>query len=159
MMKAREVSNFSFIEPMKALQVGDLPVVNWVYELKFDGYRALVFKADKDVRLVSRNRKAFAYPELVDALRLLSVKNAIIDGEITVLDDHGKFSCQLLQSYTASRQATLVYYAFGLLFLDGTGLRSQPLAEHRKLLARLLKKAPDNISGSPRSYGLREKSF
>ena len=47
---------------MKALQVGDLPVGNWVYELKFDGYRALVSKADKDVRLVSRNRKAFVSP-------------------------------------------------------------------------------------------------
>jgi len=77
---------------MKAILARDLPSGNWLYEVKFDGYRALVFKADKDVRLVSRNRKAFIYPELVDALKLLSVKNAIIDGEITVLDQNGKSS-------------------------------------------------------------------
>jgi bifunctional non-homologous end joining protein LigD len=100
-MKQDTPANLSFIEPMNAIPARDLRSGNWLYEVKFDGYRALVFKADKDVRLVSRNRKAFICPELVDALKLLSVKNAIIDGEITVLDDHGKSSFQLLQSYTA----------------------------------------------------------
>jgi ATP-dependent DNA ligase len=57
-----------------------------------------------DVRLVSRNRNAFIYPELVDALKLLSVKNAIIDDEITVLDQNGKSSFQLLQSYGKTKR-------------------------------------------------------
>jgi bifunctional non-homologous end joining protein LigD len=70
-----------------------------------------------DVRLVSRNRNAFIYPELVDALKLLSVKNAIIDDEITVLDQNGKSSFQLLQSYGKTKQTPLIYYAFDLLFL------------------------------------------
>ena len=48
-------SNFSYFEPMKAILARDLPSGNWLYEVKFDGYRGLVFKADKDVRLVSRN--------------------------------------------------------------------------------------------------------
>jgi bifunctional non-homologous end joining protein LigD len=57
-------SNLSFIEPMMALRVQDLPVSNWLYELKFDGYRALAFKAGKEVRLVSRNKINFGndYP-------------------------------------------------------------------------------------------------
>jgi bifunctional non-homologous end joining protein LigD len=44
-MKQAAVANFDFIEPMKALPVTDLPVGDWIYELKFDGYRALAFKA------------------------------------------------------------------------------------------------------------------
>jgi bifunctional non-homologous end joining protein LigD len=52
-------SSFSFIEPMKALPVQKLPEGDWLYEVKLDGYRALAFKDDKDVRLVSRNQKDF----------------------------------------------------------------------------------------------------
>jgi bifunctional non-homologous end joining protein LigD len=52
-------SNFSFFEPMMALRVQDLPVGNWLYEMKFDGYRALAFKAGKEVRLVSPNQTLF----------------------------------------------------------------------------------------------------
>jgi bifunctional non-homologous end joining protein LigD len=64
------MSNYSFIEPMKALLVGDLPTGNWLYEMKFDGYRALAFKSGKVVRLVSRNRIDFGndYPQLMDSL-------------------------------------------------------------------------------------------
>jgi bifunctional non-homologous end joining protein LigD len=129
---------------MKAILASDLPSGNWLCEVKFDGYRALVFKADKDVRLVSRNQ-------------LLSVKNAIIDGEITVLDQNGKSSFQLLQSYGKTKQTPLVYYAFDLLFLDGTDLRSRPLGERRKLLAKLLRQAkrgPPNEAGPQEEFSL-----
>ena len=50
-MKQARAATFDFIEPMKALPVTDLPVGDWIYELKFDGYRALAFKADKEVWL------------------------------------------------------------------------------------------------------------
>ena len=55
---------------MMALPVRDLPTGNWIYEVKFDGYRALAIKADKEVRLISRNRKSFNddYPVLIDRL-------------------------------------------------------------------------------------------
>jgi bifunctional non-homologous end joining protein LigD len=130
-MKEGAASNFYFIEPMMALRAGDLPIGNWIYELKFDGYRALAFKADKDVRLVSRNRTNFNkdYPQLVDSLRLLTANKVTIDGEITALDENGKSSFQLLQSYGTGKQIPLVYQAFDLLFLDGTDLRPRPLIE------------------------------
>ena len=54
-MKQAEAANFAFIEPMKALPVQDLPAGDWLYEMKFDGYPALAFKAGKEVRLISRN--------------------------------------------------------------------------------------------------------
>ena len=142
-MKQGSASNFAFIEPMMALQVGDLPVSNWLYELKFDGYRALPFKADKDLWLVSRNRQSFNndYPELVDALKSLTAKQAAIDGEITALDQSGKSSFQLLQSYGKAKETPLVYFAFDLLLLEGADLRSVSLIERGKTAGHAAQKS------------------
>jgi bifunctional non-homologous end joining protein LigD len=111
------------------------------------------------VRLISRNRTNFDndYPQLIDALKSLTAKQATIDGEIAALNDQGRSSFQLLQSYGKAKQTPLVYYAFDLLFLDGTDLRARPLTERRKLLARLLKKAPPNIRFSEELSGTREE--
>jgi bifunctional non-homologous end joining protein LigD len=76
---------------------------------------------------------------------MLPAKEAIIDGEITALDDKGKSSFQLLQSYGCNKEIPVVYYAFDLISLEGTGLRDRPLTECRKRLAKLLEKAPGNI--------------
>jgi ATP-dependent DNA ligase len=82
-VKRGRANNLSFIEPMKALPVRDLPVGEWLYEMKFDGYRVLAFKSGKDVRLVSRNQTDFGndYPRLIDSLKLLTAENVVIDGE------------------------------------------------------------------------------
>jgi ATP-dependent DNA ligase len=77
----------SFIEPIKALPVEKLSEADWLYEIKFDGHRALAFKDGKNVRLVSRNKKAFDDPQLIDALKGLRAERVVIDGEIAVLDD------------------------------------------------------------------------
>src|SRR5215471_8399777 len=119
-MNQAAAANLVFIEPMKALVVRDLPPGDWLYEMKFDGYRALAFKAGAEVRLLSRNRTNFNdnYPQLVDSLKSFRTKNFIIDGEIAALDEHGRSSFQLLQSYGTRKQIPLVYYAFDLLSLD-----------------------------------------
>ena len=83
---------------MKALPVEKLPKGDWLYEIKFDGYRALTFKEGKEVRLISRNKKAFDYPELLAALKKLPADHVILDGEIAALDEKGRSSFQLLQS-------------------------------------------------------------
>ena len=100
-MKQVAASDFPFIEPMRALRVRDLPSGDWIYEMKFDGYRALAFKAGKEVRLISRNQIDFGndYPQLIDSLKLLTAENVIIDGEIAAPDSNGKTSFQLLQSF------------------------------------------------------------
>ena len=98
---------------MLAARVPELPAADWIYEVKFDGYRALAFKAASEVQLFSRNRKLFndKYPVLIDAFNSLKA-NFIIDGEITALDQNGRPSFQLLQSYGLRKEITLVYYAF-----------------------------------------------
>jgi bifunctional non-homologous end joining protein LigD len=158
-MKQSAASTFLFIEPMMALPVRDLPVGSWIYEMKFDGYRALAFKAGDEVRLISRNRKSFNddYPVLIDSLKSLKTKNFTIDGEIAALDENGRSSFQLLQGYGKAKHTPLVYYAFDLLSLDSTDLRSRPLIERRKLLAKLLKKAPENIKFSEELTGTKEE--
>jgi bifunctional non-homologous end joining protein LigD len=89
--------SFSFIEPMKVLPVEKLPEGDWLYEIKHDAYRALAFKEGKDVRPVSRNKKAFDYPQLLDGLKKLPAEYVILDGEIAGLDEKGRSSFQLRQ--------------------------------------------------------------
>ena len=86
---------------MMALRARELPVGNWLYEMKFDGYRALAFKSGSEVRLLSRNRTLFNdnYPRLVDSLKVLKSQSFTLDGEIAALDQQGRSSFQLLQSY------------------------------------------------------------
>ena len=102
---------------MKALPVQKVPEGDSLYEIKHDGYRALGFKDGRDVRLVSRNKKTFDYPQLLEALKSLSADRAILDGEITALDEKGRSSFQLLQLFKSSGGVPLVYYVFDLLFL------------------------------------------
>src|SRR6516164_9350784 len=91
-MKEGASRSFSFIEPMKALPVDKLPEGDWLYEIKHDGYRALAFKDGKDVRLVSRNKKAFDYPQLLNAMKKVPAERVIVDGEIAPLDEKGRSS-------------------------------------------------------------------
>ena len=87
------------------------------------------------MRLVSRNKKAFEYPQLLDTLKLLPAEHFILDGEIAALDEKDRSSFQLLQIFKSSGNVPLVYYAFDLLFLDGKDLREQRVSARRKLLA------------------------
>jgi len=141
---------------MQALPVEKLPEGDWLYEIKHDGYRALAFKDGKDVRLVSRNEKAFDYPQLLDALKLLPAERVILDGEIAALDEKGRSSFQLLQMFKNSGDVPLVYYVFDLLFLEGKDLRKEPLSARRKLLANLLKKNPVHIRLSEELRGAKD---
>jgi bifunctional non-homologous end joining protein LigD len=145
---------------MKALRVPELPSGNWLYEMKFDGYRALAFKAGREVRLVSRNKIDFGddYPLLLDALKSLKAKSFVIDGEIAALDQNGKPSFQLLQAYGKSKETPLIYYAFDLLSLEEKDLRNRPLAERRELLDNLLQKLR-TISGSQKNCVATEIGF
>jgi bifunctional non-homologous end joining protein LigD len=156
-MKANCQKAPSFIEPMKALPVQELPKGDWLYEIKHDGYRALAFKDGKDVCLVSRNNKEFNYPQLLDALKSLPAKHVVSDGEIAALDEKGRSSFQLLQVFKRSGGVPLVFYVFDLIFLEGKDLRGEPLSARRQMLAKLLEKAPENIRLSDELRGSKDE--
>jgi bifunctional non-homologous end joining protein LigD len=131
----------AFIEPMKALLVDSPPPGEWIYEIKFDGFRALAFKDRKGTRLLSRNQKDFAerFPSVYEAIADLAVEDVILDGEIVALDDRGRSSFQLLQAYNLGEQRPpILFFAFDLLRLKGRDLRDLPLTERQAELKRLL---------------------
>lgn len=140
-MCARERKLTRFIKPMLTTPVDDaFDSKDWIFELKLDGYRAIAEIKKADVKLYSRNGLSFKekYPPVVDALEKLKV-NAVLDGEVVLLDD-GKPNFQKLQHYSGNSHFPLVYYAFDILEKDGKNLRELPLLERKKILEKLLKK-------------------
>jgi len=135
-----------FVEPMKAKLVGSLPVGAWIYQIKFDGYRALALRARGETRILSLNEKDLGSKFLVvrDSIAALDVRDAIIDCEIVALDEKGRSSFQLLQDI-AQEKAPIVYYAFDLLRLNGKNLQALPIEERKAQLEQLLKKPPGVI--------------
>src|SRR6185295_18183686 len=89
-----------FVEPMKAKLAATAPKGDWIYEIKFDGFRALALKGGSQARLFSRNEKDLGgkFPELMESILQLPAQDAIIDGEIVALDEKGRSSFQLLQA-------------------------------------------------------------
>lgn len=129
----------TFIKPMLAKLV-DAPFdgLEWIFEIKWDGYRALAF-LDKDVHLFSRSGQSFKiFAPILEELSLIKRK-AIFDGEVVILDKNGKSDFQLIQNYQRSGNGHLVYFVFDLLFLDGKDLRQLPLIERKGFLQNLLK--------------------
>jgi bifunctional non-homologous end joining protein LigD len=122
---------------------------NWLFEIKWDGYRAIAEIDDRGVALYSRNHKSFArqFSPLVKSLQSLRPPGhqAVLDGEIVVLDEQGKSSFQLLQNYAKTGTGPLRYCVFDLLELDGRNLRAKPLTERKALLSEILADQPDVI--------------
>ena len=142
----------SAITPMLA-SITEKPFDNqdWLFEIKWDGYRAVAFINDGRVKLVSRNHNDLTprYPELQVLAENLKAKNAILDGEVVVLDEQGRPSFSLMQQRTGirahgrqsapDRDLPILYYAFDLIYLDGYDLRRVTLEERKRLLQEVLK--------------------
>jgi len=122
----------------------------WLFEIKWDGYRAVSFIQDGKVRLVSRNQNDLTgeFPELRDLSRLIKAKNAVLDGEVVALDEQGRASFSLMQQRTgirkggrrtgARRELQVVYYIFDLLYVDGYDLRRVALEERKQVLSHIV---------------------
>jgi bifunctional non-homologous end joining protein LigD len=140
------------IHPMLAESIEE-PFDNddWLFEIKWDGYRAVAFVQDDKVRLVSRNQNELTgrYPELKDMPEFIKGKTAILDGEVVALDADGRASFSLMQQRTGFRpggrkavarsEVPVLYYAFDLLYLDGYDWRRVPLEKRKKKLQSILK--------------------
>jgi bifunctional non-homologous end joining protein LigD len=131
----------AFIVPMAARLVDALPEgAEWSYEVKFDGYRAVLIKSDDRVELRSRNDKelTYAYPAVAAAGKRLRARKAVLDGELVAVDSAGRPSFQALQHRAAHPGYTIVFYAFDLLHLDGVDLTGEPLERRRRDLPSVL---------------------
>jgi bifunctional non-homologous end joining protein LigD len=149
-----------FIEPMKPRTLEKPPPSgDWVYELKFDGIRAIAVKIENEVRLMSRNGNDLGarFPEIVAAVKNLPVAECVIDGEVVALDEEGRSSFQLLQAretlVTArvrptgeeEKKSPIYFYVFDLLQLEGKSLISLPLEQRKKFLEQLCADAGEPI--------------
>lgn len=147
----------SVIHPMLATLV-DEPFNDdeWLFEIKWDGYRAIAFLEGDKLRLVSRNQNDLtkAYPELQEIPQRVRARTAILDGEVVALDGQGRPSFGLMQQRTGVGEGgrrirrtrddiPVVYYAFDLLYLDGYNLMRADLEKRKELLASIL--APGDI--------------
>jgi bifunctional non-homologous end joining protein LigD len=131
----------TFVEPMAARVVDALPEGDdWLYEVKFDGYRALLLKDGPQVQLRSRNDKNMTatYPSIATAGRRLKASRAVVDGEVVAVDATGRPSFQALQHRAAHPRYSIAFYAFDLLHLDGEDLTDAPLESRRKELPRVI---------------------
>src|SRR5208283_1588794 len=137
-----------FVEPMQAKVVDSMRPGDWIYEIKFDGYRALALRGGSETRVLSRSEKDLGskFPEVKDSIAALKVQDAVIDGEIVALDEKGRSSFQLLQGFEMGQERPpILYYAFDLLRFNGKDLRSSPIEERKAKLEALLKKPPGVI--------------
>jgi bifunctional non-homologous end joining protein LigD len=144
------------VRPMLATLV-DKPFnsAEWLYEVKWDGYRALAYLEESGVRLVSRNQNDLTaqFPELQELSTCIQAREAVIDGEIVALDEEGRPSFSLMQQRSGithggrkvrpNDEVPIVYYAFDLLYLDGYSLLRVDLEARKRLLAGILR------TGSP----------
>ncbi|AET68164.1 DNA ligase D [Desulfosporosinus orientis DSM 765] len=136
---------------------------DWLYELKYDGYRILAYIEGNSVRLITRNGHDFTQRFQDVAYSLVDWAGGramILDGEMTITDAAGKTDFQALQNYMKNPQAqNLTYIIFDLLALDGGDLRGQPLIDRKTTLAALLEDAPQNLYYSRHIPGKGKESF
>ena len=136
---------------------------NWLYELKYDGYRILAYLEGDGVRLVTRNGNddTDRFQEVADSLLDWAAGRAmVLDGEMAVTDAQGRTDFQALQSYLKKPEGkNLTYIVFDLLALDGTDLRGRPLIERKETLEALMKDSPRNLYYSQHIRGNGKESF
>ena len=148
---ARKAPMPAAIHPMLATPIEkpfDDP--EWLFEIKWDGYRAVAFIDGGKARLVSRNQNDLTgqYPELLELPTFVKARTAVLDGEVVALDDEGRSSFSLMQQRTGLRSAgrrtapradiPIVYYLFDLFYLDGYDLRRVALEDRKAMLAKLI---------------------
>jgi DNA ligase D-like protein (predicted ligase) len=158
----------SFVEPMECLSVSKLPEgLEWSWEIKLDGYRALAVKSGTGVTLFSRRRKSLnrQFPYIVEALEDLPA-GTVVDGEVVAIDDSGRPDFNLLQNFRAAAPR-IQYYIFDLLCWKDRDLTRVPIVERRTLLkslvvirdkririANYLEAAPKDLLAAVREQGL-----
>lgn len=130
------------VQPMLCTLV-DKPFsdADWIFEIKWDGYRAIASKKGRQRELYSRAGNDFSehYPPVYEALQELE-HDVILDGEIVVVDQEGRPHFELLQGWRHDQKGTLAYYVFDIIWYDGRDIRDMPLIERKQLLKTVVPK-------------------
>lgn len=118
----------------------------WVFETKWDGYRAIANVRDGEAALYSRNRLSFneMFPPVVKAVEKIP-HNVVLDGEVVVLGAKGRSDFQALQQYKTTGKGKLAYAVFDLLYLDGHHLEDMALTERKALLEEIVRQLNDPV--------------
>lgn len=113
---------------------------HWLYEIKLDGYRLIIFKKGKQIKILTRNQHNWAckFKMITDAISKLPFKNLIIDGELVALDKHNRTDFQLLQNTIDNHPENLIYYCFDIIYFDKFNLSTLPLLERKNILKLLI---------------------
>jgi bifunctional non-homologous end joining protein LigD len=136
-----KISLPDFISPELATLVSEPPSGNWLYEIKFDGYRILARVQKGEVQLFTRNGHDWTHklPRQAEAIAALGLGDSWLDGEVVVLDDSGLPSFQALQNaFETGKNQDILYYLFDAPFLNGYDLRKEPIEERRAALESLM---------------------
>lgn len=133
---------------------------HWLFEYKYDGYRALASVQDGMVSLYSRNHNSFdkKYPKIVEELEKLSM-DVVLDGEITALDKNGKQQFQLLQNHQQKEVGKLVYYVFDILYLNGHETLDMELSDRKELLDEVFKNIESSVILKSATIDEKGKAF
>jgi len=150
---AHEAGMPRVIHPMLATLVDDpFDDAQWLFEIKWDGYRAVTFVRDGHATMLSRNQNDLTgeFQEVARAADKIPVENAILDGEVVALDEEGRSSFSLMQQRTGMTHpgksrggakdltVPIVYYVFDLLYLDGYNIMRVPLEQRKELLSHIV---------------------
>jgi bifunctional non-homologous end joining protein LigD len=137
------------IKPMKATLVDEpFDDPDWVYEVKWDGYRAVAVIDKKGAELISRNNLTFdKYYPINKILKDWQI-NAVVDGEIVVLNDKGLSDFGALQNWRSEADGNLVYYIFDILWYEGKNLMNLPLSDRQAILKEVLPTNDDSVRQS-----------
>jgi len=147
--KAPESKAPTKIKPMKATLVDEpFDDPDWLYEVKWDGYRAIAVIDKKGAELISRNNLPFDKYYPINKLLKDWQINAVIDGEILVLNDKGVSDFGALQNWRSEADGNLVYYVFDILWYEGKNLMGLPLKQRQAILSAVLPTNDDRIRQS-----------
>ncbi len=136
------------LAPQLATLVDAPPNGDWLYEIKFDGYRIMTRILDGEVRLFSRNGNDWTdrLPLQAKALQAMGLKDSWLDGEMVMLNEDGLPDFQALQNaFEIGRSKEVVYFLFDAPFIEGRDLRETPLEERRAALKKLLGKSRSKL--------------